>query len=88
MLVFKQRHGAVLGFIIIVSLGFAAATAALHPKDFGILVDNNQDTISFLRSAYQAERQIIAGDYFPRVSSYDFSGYGYPLFQSICRSRF
>ena len=81
MLVFKQRHGAVLGFIIIVSLGFAAATAALHPKDFGILVDNNQDTISFLRSAYQAERQIIAGDYFPRVSSYDFSGYGYPLFQ-------
>ncbi len=81
MLVFKQRHGAVLGFIFIVSLGFAAATAALHPKDFGIFVDNNQDTISFLRTAYQVQLQVTSGHYFPRLSTSDYNGYGYPLFQ-------
>lgn len=74
-------RGDKLKFLILVSLGFAVAAAALHPKDFGPFVDNNQDAVSFLRSAFQVEQLVRSGVYFPRLSAYDFSGYGYPLFQ-------
>jgi hypothetical protein len=63
------------------TLTFIAISLAFRSKEYGPVIFNQQDYISYVRSVNQASVQVSHGMHFPRLSDYDLEGRGYPLFQ-------
>jgi hypothetical protein len=63
------------------ALCFLLISFAFRAKEFGSALPNQQDSINYIRTVHQCVEAIRSGDYFPRLSTYDAGGKGYPFFQ-------
>ena len=63
------------------ALAFFLLAMAFRAKQYGTALPNQQDSINYIRTVHQCAEAVRSGDYFPRLSTYDAGGRGYPLFQ-------
>lgn len=67
--------------LIALSLAFILVYVVSHVKEFGKILYNSQDNITYLRTAWQLAEAIVHGSFPIRTSLYDMGGNGYPIFQ-------
>ena len=63
------------------ALCFFLVSVAFRAKEFGDVIPNQQDAINYIRTVHQCAEAVRSGSFYPRLSSFDAGGRGYPVFQ-------